>query len=63
MDLRFTGQEIAFRDEVRAFFRSEIPPDVQAYLKHRADRELDNIRKMMKAEGFHPETQHAEPAN
>ena len=32
--------------------RSELPPDVQAYLKHRADREVENIRKAMKAEGF-----------
>ena len=35
--------------------RSEVPPDVQAYLRHRADREVENLRKMMKQEGFVPD--------
>ena len=26
MDLRFTGRELAFRDEVRAFFKENLPP-------------------------------------
>jgi pimeloyl-CoA dehydrogenase large subunit len=30
MDLRFTPEEIAFRDELRAFFRSEIPAEIRA---------------------------------
>lgn len=29
MDLRFTPEEIAFRDEVRTFFRSEIPAEIR----------------------------------
>ena len=29
MDLRFTPEEIAFRDEVRAFFRAALPPDIR----------------------------------
>ncbi|MBK8456040.1 MAG: pimeloyl-CoA dehydrogenase large subunit [Phyllobacteriaceae bacterium] len=32
MDLRFTRQEIAFRDEVRAFFRDNLPESVRAKL-------------------------------
>ncbi len=30
MDLRFTPQEIAFRDEIRTFFRTEIPAEIRA---------------------------------
>ena len=29
MDLRFTPEEIAFRDEVRAFFRTQIPKEIR----------------------------------
>ncbi|WNJ91692.1 pimeloyl-CoA dehydrogenase large subunit [Bosea sp. 685] len=29
MDLRFTPEEIAFRDEVRQFFRTEVPADIR----------------------------------
>jgi len=29
MDLRFTPEELAFRDEVRAFFRSALPADIR----------------------------------
>lgn len=28
MHLSFTEQELAFRDEVRAFFRDELPDDI-----------------------------------
>ncbi len=27
MDLRFTPEEVAFRDEVRAFLRANLPPE------------------------------------
>ena len=30
MDLRFTADELAFRDEVRAFFREALPADIRA---------------------------------
>jgi len=30
MDLRFTPEELAFRDEVRAFFRDHLPEDIRA---------------------------------
>ena len=28
MDLRFTPEEVAFRDEVRAFLRANLPPEL-----------------------------------
>src|ERR1022692_3740696 len=33
MDLRFTPEEIAFRQEVRAFIRDNLPPDIHAKMK------------------------------
>jgi len=46
--------------------RSEIPPDVEAYLKHRTEKEVENLRRMMKQEGFEPDaapaTQPSAPA-
>ena len=36
--------------------RSELPADVQAYLKHRTEKEVENLRRMMKQEGFQPDT-------
>ena len=32
MDLRFTTEELAFRDEVRAFFRANLPGSIRAKL-------------------------------
>ena len=29
MDLRYTAEEIAFRDDLRAFFRREIPAEIR----------------------------------
>lgn len=34
--------------------QSQIPPDMQEYLRSRTQRELDKIRQMMKEEGFKP---------
>jgi pimeloyl-CoA dehydrogenase large subunit len=41
MDLRFTPEEIAFRDEVRAFFRTALPAEVRErlVLGHHASKE------------------------
>jgi hypothetical protein len=39
--------------------QSQIPPDMQEYLKARTNRELDKIRQMMKEEGFKPTTRPA----
>ena len=33
MDLSFSPLETAFREEVRAFIRAELPPDVQAKMQ------------------------------
>ena len=32
MDLRFTPEELAFRDEVRAFIRAHLPEDIRRKL-------------------------------
>jgi alkylation response protein AidB-like acyl-CoA dehydrogenase len=29
MDLRYTDEELAFREEVREFFRTELPEDIR----------------------------------
>ena len=33
MDLNFTPEELAFRDEVRAFLRDELPSDIAQRIK------------------------------
>jgi alkylation response protein AidB-like acyl-CoA dehydrogenase len=33
MDLRFTPEEVAFRDEVRAFIRDNLPPDIRERMR------------------------------
>jgi len=33
MDLNFTSEELAFRDEVRAFLRDELPSDIAQRIK------------------------------
>jgi len=33
MDLAFTKEELAFREEVRAFFRDNVPPDTRRKLQ------------------------------
>ena len=33
MDLRFTPEEIAFRDEVRAFIRDNLPADIRERMR------------------------------
>jgi hypothetical protein len=39
--------------------QSQVPPDMQEYLRLKTQRELDKIRQMMKEEGFTPTTQPA----
>ena len=34
MDLNFTSEELAFRDEVRAFLREQLPADIAQRIKH-----------------------------
>jgi alkylation response protein AidB-like acyl-CoA dehydrogenase len=55
MDLRFTGEEIAFREEVREFFRSALPADLRrkCTLGQRLSRE-DVVRwqRILHAKGW-----------
>ena len=37
--------------------RSQLPPDVQEYIDFRKNKAIDNLRQMMKDEGFKPSTQ------
>ncbi|HEY8539660.1 MAG TPA: acyl-CoA dehydrogenase family protein, partial [Steroidobacteraceae bacterium] len=34
MDLNFTAEELAFRDEVRTFLRENLPPDIANKVKN-----------------------------
>ncbi len=44
--------------------KSQVPEDIQEYLKSRTQRELDKIREMMKADHFEPTSQPAtKPSN
>ena len=44
MDLRFTPEELAFRDELRAFIRDNLPADIAARMRHgHASRKQDII--------------------
>ena len=36
MDLAFSKEEIAFREEVRAFFKDNVPPDTRRKLRRAA---------------------------
>jgi hypothetical protein len=42
---------------------SQIPPDMQEYLRTRTKRELDKIRQMMKEEGFKPTPAATQPSH
>ena len=40
MDLRYTADELAFRDELRAFFRDKLPGDIRERMRlgHASER-------------------------
>jgi alkylation response protein AidB-like acyl-CoA dehydrogenase len=45
MDLRFTPEEIGFRDEVRAFIRDNLPPDIRERMRlGHSPRKEDTVR-------------------
>src|ERR1043166_1633621 len=45
MDLRFTAEELAFRDEVHAFIRDRLPPDIREKMKQgHAAKKPDIVR-------------------
>jgi hypothetical protein len=45
MDLRFTAEELAFRDELRAFIRDHLPDDIRERMRlGYAPRKEDTVR-------------------
>ncbi len=55
MDLSFTADEIAFRDEVRRFFREEIPADIRRRSgdgEHLAKSDLVTVQRILNARGW-----------
>ena len=55
MDLRFTAEEIAFRQEVRSFIRDNLPADIQAKMKlGRSPAKEDTVRwqRILNAKGW-----------
>ena len=55
MDLRFTPEEIAFRDEVRAFFRAQLPAAIRRKLVEGRQLAKDDIvtwQRILNAKGW-----------
>ena len=55
MDLRFTPEELAFRDEVRGFFRANLPPAIRAKLvegKHLAKDDIVTWQRILNQKGW-----------
>jgi pimeloyl-CoA dehydrogenase large subunit len=55
MDLRFTPEEIAFRDEVRAFMRTALPADIRSKLVEGRRLKKDDIvnwQRILNAKGW-----------
>ena len=55
MDLRFTPEELAFRDEVRAFFRANLPDSIRTKLvegKHLAKDDIVTWQRILNAKGW-----------
>ena len=55
MDLRFTAEETAFRDEVRAFFRSEIPQAIRDKVsagRHLSKQDIVTAQRILHARGW-----------
>ncbi len=55
MDLRFTPEENAFRDEMRTFFREKIPAEIRARLgsgRHVGREEMVACQRIMNAHGL-----------
>jgi pimeloyl-CoA dehydrogenase large subunit len=55
MDLRFTPDEIAFRDEMRAFFRSALPADIRAKMidgRHLAKTDIVAWQRILNRKGW-----------
>ena len=55
MDLRFTPEELAFRDEVRAFFRAALPADIRRKMELGQRQSKDDIvtwQRILNAKGW-----------
>jgi pimeloyl-CoA dehydrogenase large subunit len=55
MDLRFTEDEIAFRDEVRAFLRREIPADIRKRVaegRHLSKQDMVTAHRILNGRGW-----------
>src|ERR1700674_1183367 len=55
MDLRFTPEELAFRDEVRAFFNTNLPAGIRGKLvagKHLAKDDTITWQRILNARGW-----------
>src|SRR6185369_12963937 len=55
MDLNFTKEEIAFRDEVRAFFRDNVPPSTRQKLqegRHLGKQEMIDWWRILNKKGW-----------
>src|SRR6266478_1501122 len=55
MDLRFTPEELAFRDEVRTFFRANLPEGIRDKLvegKHLAKADIITWQRILNARGW-----------
>ena len=55
MDLRFTEDELAFRDEVRTFFREALPPSIRENIvagRHTTKEELVTWTRILHEKGW-----------
>jgi pimeloyl-CoA dehydrogenase large subunit len=55
MDLRFTPEEIAFRNEVRGFFRAVLPPDIRRKMvegRHLAKEDIVGWQRILNDKGW-----------
>jgi len=55
MDLRFTPEETAFREEVRAFFRTALPAEIRAKLiedRHLGKADIVNWQRILNKKGW-----------
>ena len=55
MDLRFTPEELAFRDEARHFFRTEIPAEIRRKVsegRHLSKQDIVTSHRILNARGW-----------
>ena len=55
MDLRFTPEEIAFRNEVRAFFRAALPPEIRRKMvegRHLGKQDIVRWQRILNDKGW-----------